>query len=562
MNNIRIKDGNTNFLLWLNSSHLYGYKISNNEVKNIDNGVFKYLNLFKLSNNNTKLGYYGKYKVILDNDTLLKHYFYNNYEDIKMLFLNNGENSISYIGNLNLNSNEKIFRFKNIVIIASCISMILANNILNNNIDTESKTSSFMYELDDYDLNDIKNFIYSSTYLSDEEKDYLYNPDFLSDVLKVVNSSLFLKLQYQNYFNNIRIDSYIEDDINLENSLGYYNTNSPSTLYIKNYDCIDTKNMDTIAHEFVHLCQDTSGYNLIIEACAEIISYEYYPNTRNSCYTDQVILVKKLMEIIGPDLIWEYNFTGDFSKIEESIRPYLSNDEYNEFISDLTFEYNNTIVNNQKFESLDNILSILYKNIYGKDIEDDEVISNINNSTLVRYYFNSRMINQDNSYYFDNNLGSYETISLEDAMNNNIIFIYARKTTSLTNEEAFEIIKNGGSVYREIVNSYLDISIYGRLDKNGHTYISYISSGKRYTNIDLDDLVILGLVKVNYYLVDQKRLTADEYINHEYDDEAEIYILHQPDTVLNEDNTVYTFLPKKVYLPTIQDRFENTKIKV
>ena len=276
-------------------------------------------------------------------------------------------------------------------------SLIVSNNIDNYNIRAVTYQDA---PIADFETTDLYHSINTSTYLTEEEKAFLYNEDFLSDVVDTINYDNNLKRNIGIYFNNIKIESFSDDTEDIEKLFGYYDTEYPSTIFIRDYDELTDVKKDVIAHEFVHLCQDVMGYNLIIEASAEIISNEYY-NTPVTNYLPQVKLLKKLMEIIGPEPIWNYCFTGDFTSIEERVRPFLTEEEYQEFLNDLTFDYDDIDKNIPKFESLDRLLSKLYSATYDSDINDNIVITLINNDnrTLSRYYFNKRFINQENSYY-------------------------------------------------------------------------------------------------------------------------------------------------------------------
>ena len=458
------------------------------------------------------------------------------------------------------NDIKRINKIRDLIVLILFTILILYNN----KVDSDIKNNDIMCDnTDDFDLDDLYNYIYSSDDLTLEEKEYLYNKDFLNDVLKYINSSDNMKESYEESFNNITINSFYDDT----DCLGYYTTNKPNTLYIKNYDCINDKNKDTLSHEFVHLCQESTGYNLIIEACAEIISFEYYDNTYISTYTNQVKLVEILMEIIGSEPIWYYNFTGDFSKIEEIVKPNLTNSEYKEFLYDLSFDYYDNSLNKIKFDSLDILLGKLYKNIYKNDIENNLIISLIrnNDSTLNRYYFNDNYINSDNSYYLDYNNGNYKEMSYEEAIDRKLIFANAIYKKKIDTNKALEMVSKGYiNLYREIDYSNNNIALISRTDSFGKIYITAIIDGIRYNNVDVDELVIDNIISVNYYYLENKLLNSSDYTNKNYRDGSSIHYSHANDTVLHE-NSVYGFVPLKVYLPTIDNvkvnNDNNVKVK-
>ncbi|MBR1376863.1 MAG: hypothetical protein IJ565_03515 [Bacilli bacterium] len=272
-------------------------------------------------------------------------------------------------------------------------------------------------EYEDIDVDDLKEKIYSSSKLTDEEKEYLYNEEFFEDILEEVNSSNYMKYSYHNKFDNITIKSFSNDEIfSRQNTLGYYNLLLPNKLYILDYDSIDEDNTDVIAHEFIHLCQDSCEYNMLKEATAEIVSYEYYPQTKMESYGMEVKSVKKIMEIIGSEPIWNYIFTGDFSMIEERVKPYLTDEEYKEFLDDLSFDPDNAEQRLNHKKSLDRLCEILYQNIYGKSIYEDKIINLIMSSdeSLQRYYFNERYIND--TYYYDFNDKNYQKIAYDEVL--------------------------------------------------------------------------------------------------------------------------------------------------
>ena len=56
---------------------------------------------------------------------------------------------------------------------------------------------------------------------------------------------------------------------------------------------------------------------------AEILSYEYFDNADTNSYQNEVYLIRKLMEIIGPIPLLKYNFLNDFYEIEKEVKKYL-----------------------------------------------------------------------------------------------------------------------------------------------------------------------------------------------------------------------------------------------
>ena len=439
-------------------------------------------------------------------------------------------------GNMSLNSMH--FYSKKRIIAYSLLGAILVNsllaNIKNEFIDKPGSSIEFVRNVE---INDLKELIYSSSFLTNEEKDYLFNEDFLSDILPFININILNRLKYQKHLSNLAIYTYGQDDYNNE-FLGYYTSSNPNQLFIRNYDdFVNHKN--TVAHEFIHLCQVLGTYNLIIEACAEIISFEYFEDAKIDAYTTPVKLVKKLMEIIGPEPVWIYNFTGNFETIEEEVMPYLTPEQYSLFLECLTISYSESENNLKKYEQLDELLGIIYKNKYNDDISNNEVMQVLNDSTavLTRYYFNKRFINQENSFYYRRQDVEYGKLDYQTAMEMNIFYAYATKLEPITYEEAIEGINNGTfSVNRIIDFKANDIIIYHRRDEATATIISAKIDGVRYDEASLDDLVKQGIIKVDYYKIYFQTLTADDYINHRCMEGAEIYtIYYKKELTLHED---------------------------
>ena len=546
METITIKDKDNNITLFLNRNSINGYSC-------YDTDVLEYLKLFKLSDNNTYMGKYNQYDIVLDNNTGLKHYIYNNIDNIYLLYLNNGEYSVRCRGSKKnkIKSNSKIFKISSVIISTSLLGIVLINGMLLS-IDKPKMVSYAVIE--DYDLDDIKNMIYSSKNLNSDEKDYLYNEAYLTDVLNTINDSNYVKLKYSKNFKNIDIRKDYNRFESDDTALGYYDSSKPNILYVRNYEELDKLSKDTVAHEFVHLCQEIEGYNLIIESCAEIISNEYYPIGRINSYYEPVRLVKKLMEIIGSEPIWKYCYTGDFSEIENRVKPYLSDVDYEEFLNNLDFDYDDDESNEKRYESMDNILSILYKNIYNDDISNNIVISMIDkhDDDLYRYYFNDRK----ESFYYAKSGGEYRTLTYKEAMDYEIIYITAVYKEPIDYNEAFKLAdKHSLNLCREIDFTHNDISLIRTTSGFMGHRITAMIDGVYYEEKDVDELAKKGIIKINYYYTERKELTYDDLLNGNYREGSELVVTKGASTVLNEES-VTTFMKDKVFLLSANDNYD------
>ena len=446
-------------------------------------------------------------------------------------------------------------RFKNTktkIIAYSLLGSIVVNGLFTdlkrNYINAPGAKIEFVREIS---LEDLKHLIFSSPFLSDEEKNYLYNENFLNDILPYINEGILRRIKYHQHLSNMSIEKYGVDDY-MGNFLGYYTEKNPNILNVRNYDEFKT-HKDTLAHEFIHLCQELGGYNLLTEACAEIISQEYFEDADVDVYTIQVKLVKTLMEIIGPDPIWIYNFTGDFTPIENAVRPYLSTEEYYEFLSCLTFEQDDEN-NLNKFKRLDELLKILYKNKFDDDIENNEAISALKDSSavLTRYYFNPRYMNQEHSFYYKRTDVEFGKIDYKTAMERNLFFAYAIKYEPITYEEAMDELVNGThNIRRDIDFTANDIIIYRSIVGSNETIITAQIDGIKYEEANVDDLVSKGVININYYRIYYQVLSAQDYLDRNVIEGAEINTLYYKDQLTLYDDYIEGYIPITHYLTPI-----------
>lgn len=474
-------------------------------------------------------------------------------------FYNSGLDSTLYKGS-GKDNKKKNFYFGKTVLNMSFTALLLFCSLLNTSYILVPKKEK--EKIPDYEVNDLYNLVYSSAYLNYREKDFIYNEEFFSDVLKTINESSYMKNHYSKCFESIKIEKFDNTDHEHQSSLGYYNSGKPNIIHIKDYDDLDDFNKDVISHEFIHLCQETHGYNLIIEASAELISNEYY-NAQINSYYDQIKLLKELMEIIGSSPIWHYIFTGDFTFIERSVKPFLTDEEYNDFLSYLSFSYEDYESNYPNFEKLELLLDTLYNRIYRKDINDNIVINLIKNDdkSLHRYYFNKNTINEEESYYLDSNNLELQTMTLSNAIDNDLVQFYSVVRKSIDEDEALKLIEEGTYyIERNIINDG-NVFIYKTVQNGGKVYITGYIYGIKYEDADIDELAFKNTINIDYVLVDVKKLTKEEYFNHDYPEDAVIRDFYN-ETVTIKDDVVEAYMPKKVFIePVISSLNEKGLIK-
>lgn len=304
-----------------------------------------------------------------------------------------------------------------------------------------------------YMTNKLKNQIKRSSKLNDDEKEILLNDEMLYDVCLSYYDTL-MENEIPKRFKDLDIKAFTDSDLEntyLENSIGYYSITSPGTLHVKDYE-EDKSNpyefLKVISHEYAHLLQSSTKYIYIKESAAEIMSSEYY-NIDIGAYFEECIVLKILMEIIGSEPVWEATVIGDDSKLEESIKELLTEEDANKLLdlfkkTPSEFKDGDEVsVNNEIYK----YLKQMYYNKNNSEMFDDLLIYSI--------YFHQ----DKNRLYFDTdrrtNPSKYETYSvlLEDALSEGIIEehyyeVYFDEDT----QEKHKISINEDEVYDKIMD--------------------------------------------------------------------------------------------------------------
>ncbi len=443
MDKIYIKNNDESIIVFLDSKTV----LCNNDVKPINNDILKYFKIFTLSDNNIILPDENNYKVVLDKDTGFKHFFMNGHEDYEMFFDYNGQSTLElYFHNHLLNVKEKVPTaykvFRSILGISCCLSLsvlifmidlyhnsVKANRFFTNK--TEYAKDMVNIKTDDITLEKIKALI-SNSKLSIDEKNYLYNEDYFNTILPYINKNNVNKYMYSEKFDNLHIEYFHDDGI----TGGFYSPYSyPNTLFIND---IYKSDLDILSHEFIHLTQNEHSYKLLTEATAEILSYEFYDETEINAYHKAVKTVRKLMTIIGPEPILEYIIGGSFNSISSNIKPYLTDEQYQVFLTgcgcdvsgiadENTPEHREQI--NHEIDEFNAILDIVAKK---KNITYDELSE--------KYYFNKKGIEKsivNNRYITLDN-----ALDLKHAMDEDLIIVMKDKYHKASYEELLEISKN------------------------------------------------------------------------------------------------------------------------
>ena len=587
METVRIHNKNYDIVLYLDKNKLFGYKFNkDNTIEKIDKNVFKYFDFFTCSNNFTVLEDVDDYKVVLDNETNFKHYFNGGSEDYDMFFINNGIPVVSYLQNDSIKDLIKKVSVSFVVGgISVCLSLSGFNlitvhaNSINNlqqtvvnedeglNEETEDKIIAQVVS-NDLEYEDIKNLINSSVNLNEDEKKLLDNKELINTVLETVNSNNISKYDVLSSFKDIDIKSYSEG---LEGVNGYYKPYTSNVIYVKNYDGLTTDAKETITHEYIHLLQyHYLGFGLLKEATAEIISDEFYKEASINAYPKQINLTKKLMEIIGIDPIWNYVFTGDFSQIEENVKPYLNENQYASFLDCLKYDYYNEQINADRLNKLNVLLNILYKNKFNKEVTEDKVITLLDNydSTLRRYYFNKEYINKQNSFYEDGQTITSVSMTVNEAVLKEYVIVEEEIKEYVSYNKVYDFLKShdnkGLKRHCTYVNNFKETNATYLND--GIRISGYL--GDQYINNVLEEeLIERGIIiKSEYfYIKDRKQLTPKEFFDGKYNPKNRLNYISNPNKCyfvsFDSEGIRNVYFSSKTELPTINDRFKESKVR-
>lgn len=483
-------------------NNLECYYYHNHEKKNISiNTVLELLKSIFDKTNEEFLEQDGEYKIFINKETGYKHFYKDGKEDIIKFFLYNGENAILCKGLdikdkyneikefFNKNKDIKIILTLNLALTLSNSFNIynLENNVYNAQQELEElNIASLETEYNEYyDYTSLSNSLKSPANIGELRDDFLYNEDLIRDICNTpMTEDRIMSLKEKTTDIEVVTVTYEEmKERGLSNAVGYYNVvEEPNVIHTVNLN-----NPDTIYHELIHLLQDNNEYKYVKEACAEIISTEYY-GCKIASYQEEVKRIQILMEIIGSDAIWDINFNGDDSKLDEVILNNLPVEEYWKLYGILIT--NIGFLNQQELDELNNsfdeILSDLYYSIYGESIEENEIIQNIYQC----YDFSQSTTLINNRHYFqdvENKRPDFiksEYMTLKDAIDKNIVKVEMKGTKEVRVSE---------DEYKE------------RLSKNLKTEIGYnsIEGVKSVSEVVYDKIVIKWEYKGKIYTTEE-----------------------------------------------------------
>ena len=440
-----------------------------------------------------KFLYKKEYEVYLDEQTGYKHFYKDGKENYTKFFYENGYNAILY------KENSNKFNIKNFTVngIKICISITLflaifniANNTLNNpNEITNTKIEYTQNKEITIDSSKFKDYILSSENLTKEDQQLLINEIFFEDLSKTkITEDRVSSIDEKMTNITINVD---EQNKPTDNTLGWYNDLFPNIINVA-----DGNDNDTKIHEFIHLVQEYSEYSYIKEACADLISSEYY-NVENLEYSEAVSRIQFLMELIGPEPIWNLNFSGNTEEFESKIYEILPEEEAKIFLDLLKDSPANLTIEESKQQN-DEIDSYLYKiyNILTNENNELNELQKETGLTFDRYYSNHTYFadSPDNDYSFCFS----KIMPLEEVKQKNIVQTSVAQKTYITKEEASKLEIEGKKTFLEYAvlnNNYQVLSI---LEENGEI-VDYVFNMNKSEQYSISEAESLGLIQCKYW---------------------------------------------------------------
>ena len=332
---IQIKDGKDKIVLYLEGNKITGKRFKpDNTIEEVDKSVLNYFDMFELSNNRTPLDNEGEYQVVLDKNTNFKHYFKDGVEDFEMFFYNNGEDATCYAKDDSKKGTRFAARFALgtlIITLALSAFQSLAPKAPDLEVVPPSKDPAIVRAIDNRITAPLTREwmherILSTSGMTNSQKNQIYENRALFDVaLEQVNKSEYQKELLRRRLNGIRVER-VADDAEVD---GYYTGNN--VIYVK-----DDEN---IVHEFLHAFHPDLRLNLVREGVLRRMEEESR-GVSEKLNTSAMKFFDDFSILAGRDALLEYTFTGEESAIENALKPYLDDTQYEDLVAGLV-DYEN-----------------------------------------------------------------------------------------------------------------------------------------------------------------------------------------------------------------------------
>lgn len=489
--------------------NLISYYYENGNKKIINNDLIILLIKELVTCHHKKFLYQDEYEVYLDEQTGYKHFYKDGKENYTIFFYENGYDAILYKENSN-QSNFKTFTVKGTKI---CISIILLltviNGIKSNIVQNPEKIVSPQIEYTQeneltVDSSFFKDFILNSENLTKEEKQLLINNQFFKDLSETpITSSR--KSSLEEKFNNITIKTGTEGRPS-PNVLGWYIDLFPNTIHV-----VDENDNNTKIHEFIHLTQEFTEYSYIREACADLISLEYYGIEDSLTYNDAATRIQFLMELIGPEIIWNLNFNGDETSFENKIYELLPEESAIKLLQ--LFKQNPANITVEKNQEQNKEIDKYLYQIYNTLTNENNPLNTIQEETGITFdTFNS------NQTYFNHSNNEYsfsfsKIITLEEAKQKGLVNISVAEKTYISEENIEKLKSQEIPIFKEYEILNNNFQIMPSVDKNQEIIdmVYNINNDETYT---LEEAEQKGYIECKYWYY--KYIPANENTVSEY----------------------------------------------
>ena len=489
--------------------NLISYYYENGNKKIINNDLIILLIKELVTCHHKKFLYQDEYEVYLDEQTGYKHFYKDGKENYTIFFYENGYDAILYKENSN-QSNFKTFTVKGTKI---CISIILLltviNGIKSNIVQNPEKIVSPQIEYTQeneltVDSSFFKDFILNSENLTKEEKQLLINNQFFKDLSETpITSSR--KSSLEEKFNNITIKTGTEGRPS-PNVLGWYIDLFPNTIHV-----VDENDNNTKIHEFIHLTQEFTEYSYIREACADLISLEYYGIEDSLTYNDAATRIQFLMELIGPEIIWNLNFNGDETSFENKIYELLPEESAIKLLQ--LFKQNPANITVEKNQEQNKEIDKYLYQIYNTLTNENNPLNTIQEETGITFdTFNS------NQTYFNHSNNEYsfsfsKIITLEEAKQKGLVNISVAEKTYISEENIEKLKSQAIPIFKEYEILNNNFQIMPSVDKNQEIIdmVYNINNDETYT---LEEAEQKGYIECKYWYY--KYIPANENTVSEY----------------------------------------------
>ena len=492
-----------------NNNNLISYYYENGNKKIINNDLIISLIKELVTCHQKKFLYKDEYEVYLDEQTGYKHFYKDGIEDYTKFFYENGYDAILYKENSN-QSNFKTFAVKGTKICLSIALLLTVINGVKSNIvqNPEEITSSQIEYTQENELtvdsSFFKDSILNSVNLTQEEKQLLINNQFFKDLSETpITSSR--KSSLEEKFNNITIKTGTEGRPS-PNVLGWYIDLFPNTIHV-----VDENDNNTKIHEFIHLTQEFTEYSYIREACADLISLEYYGIEDSLTYNDAATRIQFLMELIGPEIIWNLNFNGDETSFENKIYELLPEESAIKLLQ--LFKQNPANITVEKYQEQNKEIDKYLYQIYNTLTNENNPLNTIQEETGITFdTFNS------NQTYFNHSNNEYsfsfsKIITLEEAKQKGLVNISVAEKTYISEEDIEKLKSQEIPIFKEYEILKNNFQIMNSVDKNQEIIdmVYNINNDETYT---LEKKKKKGYIECKYWYY--KYIPANENTVSEY----------------------------------------------